>query len=59
MNAPAITVIVTTLRMAAADRRAASAAEYALMAGILAIGLAPAFSGLLSRLLTAFNALNF
>ena len=51
--------IVTTLRATLADCRAASATEYALMVGILALSLAPAFTGLLGRLATAFNGLNF
>ena len=54
-----MTAIVTTLRATLADCRAASATEYALAAGILALGIAPAFTALVGRLTTAFNGLNF
>ena len=51
-----MTAIVTTMRV---DRRGASATEYALAAGILALGIAPAFTGLLAKLVAAFGTLNF
>lgn len=51
--------LVISLRKAACDRRAASATEYALMAGILALGLIPAFTGLYSRLQNALSILSF
>ena len=54
-----MTAIMTTLRASLADRRAASATEYALAAGILALGIAPAFTALAVRLNTAFSVLNF
>ena len=54
-----MTAIVTTLRATVADRRAGTATEYALMAGILAVSLAPAFAGLLGKLNITFNGLNF
>lgn len=54
-----MTAYVIKLRAALADRSGASATEYALAAGILAVGIAPAFSGLLAKMLTAFSGLNF
>ena len=42
-----------------ADRRGVTAMEYGLIAGVLAVGLATAFTALSGRLTTAFNALTF
>ncbi len=47
------------LRALAADRRGVTAMEYGLIAGVLAVGLATAFTALSGRLTTAFNALSF
>ena len=47
------------LKAAAADRRGVTAMEYGLIAGVLAVGLAPAFTALSGRLTNAFNALSF
>ena len=41
------------------DRRGVTAMEYGLIAGVLAVGLATAFTALSGRLTAAFNALNF
>ena len=41
------------------DRRGVTAMEYGLIAGVLAVGLATAFTALSGRLTLAFNALNF
>ena len=54
-----MTAIMTTLRANLADRRAASATEYALAAGILALGIAPAFTVLAVRLNAALSGLSF
>ena len=43
----------------AADRRGVTAMEYGLIAGVLAVGLATAFTALTGRLTNAFNALSF
>lgn len=42
-----------------ADTRGGSATEYGMIAGIIAVGIAGAFTTLSSRLLNAMNALNF
>ena len=42
-----------------ADRRGVTAMEYGLIAGVLAVGLATAFTALSGRLTNAFNALAF
>ena len=47
------------LRALAADRRGVTAMEYGLIAGVLAVGLATAFTALTGRLTNAFNALSF
>ncbi len=41
------------------DRRGVTAMEYGLIAGVLAVGLATAFTALSGRLTAAFNALAF
>ncbi len=51
--------ISTTFRAAVEDCRAGTATEYALMAGILVVSLAPAFAGLLGKLNVTFSALSF
>lgn len=43
----------------AADQKGGSATEYGMIAGIIAIGIAGAFTTLSGRLLNAMNALNF
>ena len=45
------------LKSAVADRRGVTAMEYALVAGVLATGLAVAFGALTGRLQNALNAL--
>ena len=47
------------LKSAVADRRGVTAMEYGLIAGVLAVGLATAFTALSGRLTNAFNALAF
>ncbi len=47
------------VKSAIADRRGVTAMEYGLIAGVLAVGLATAFTALSGRLTTAFNALSF
>jgi len=47
------------VKSAVADRRGVTAMEYGLIAGVIALGLATAFTALTGRLTTAFNALNF
>jgi pilus assembly protein Flp/PilA len=47
------------LRALAADRRGVTAMEYGLIAGVLAVGLATAFTALSGRLTNAFNVLSF
>ena len=42
-----------------ADRRGVTAMEYGLIAGVLAVGIAAAFTALSGKLTAAFNALNF
>jgi Flp pilus assembly pilin Flp len=42
-----------------ADTRGGSATEYGMIAGIIAVGIAGAFTTLSSRLMNAMNALNF
>ncbi len=42
-----------------ADRRGVTAMEYGLIAGVLAVGLATAFTALTGRLTNAFNVLSF
>ena len=42
-----------------ADRRGVTAMEYGLIAGVLAVGLAAAFTALSTRLQAAFTALVF
>ena len=42
-----------------ADRRGVTAMEYGLIAGVLAVGLAAAFTALSGRLTNAFNVLAF
>jgi pilus assembly protein Flp/PilA len=54
-----MTTILSTMKSAIADRRGVTAMEYGLIAGVLAVGLATAFTALSGRLTTAFNALNF
>jgi len=51
--------LVNSLRSMIAECRAASATEYALMAGILAAGLVGAFAGLTDRLHVMINGLSF
>jgi pilus assembly protein Flp/PilA len=46
-------------RSVVADRRGVTAMEYGLIAGILAVGLAAAFTALSDRLEAAFAALTF
>ncbi len=43
----------------AADRKGGSATEYGMIAGIIAVGIAGAFTTFTSRLLNAMNALSF
>ena len=50
---------IQIVRSAVADRRGVTAMEYGLIAGVLAVGLATAFTALTSRLTNAFNALAF
>ena len=47
------------VRQILVDRYGGSATEYGLIAGIIAVGIAGAFSTLSSRLFNAMNALNF
>ncbi len=53
------TIALQTLKSAAADRRGVTAMEYGLIAGVLAVGLATAFTALSGRLQNAFNVLQF
>jgi len=54
-----MTTIFNIIKSAAADRRGVTAMEYGLIAGVLAVGLATAFTALSGKLTNAFNALNF
>jgi len=54
-----VATIVQIARQATADRRGVTAMEYGLIAGVLAVGLAAAFTALTGRLTNAFNILNF
>jgi pilus assembly protein Flp/PilA len=54
-----MTTIINIIKSAAADRRGVTAMEYGLIAGVLAVGLATAFTALSGKLTNAFNALNF
>ena len=51
--------VLQIVKNAAADRRGVTAMEYGLIAGVLAVGLATAFTALSGRLTNAFNALSF
>ena len=51
--------VIQILKTAAADRRGVTAMEYGLIAGVLAVGLATAFTALSGRLTNAFNVLAF
>ena len=51
--------IFSIAKRVVADRRGVTAMEYGLIAGILAVGLATAFTALTGRLTNAFNALRF
>ena len=42
-----------------ADRRGVTAMEYGLIAGVLAVGIATAFTALSGKLSTSFTALKF
>ena len=52
-------IAIQTLKSAVADRRGVTAMEYGLIAGVLAVGLATAFTALSGKLTAAFGALNF
>jgi pilus assembly protein Flp/PilA len=54
-----MTTILKIAKNVVADRRGVTAMEYGLIAGVLAVGLATAFTALSGRLTNAFNALNF
>jgi len=54
-----MTAIIQIARQAIADRRGVTAMEYGLIAGVLAVGLATAFTALTGRLTNAFNVLSF
>jgi len=54
-----MTTILRIAQSAIADRRGVTAMEYGLIAGVLAVGLATAFTALSGRLTNAFNALSF
>lgn len=54
-----MTAILKIAKSVVADRRGVTAMEYGLIAGVLAVGLATAFTALSGRLTTAFNNLNF
>ncbi|MCC6719037.1 MAG: hypothetical protein IT555_14240 [Acetobacteraceae bacterium] len=54
-----MSAVIARLRTGLGDVRGASATEYAMMAGVLAVGLAAAFSSLASRLRDALNTLAF
>jgi pilus assembly protein Flp/PilA len=51
--------IIKIAKNVVADRRGVTAMEYGLIAGVLAVGLATAFTALSGKLTNAFNALNF
>jgi len=53
------TTAIQILKSAVADRRGVTAMEYGLIAGVLAVGLATAFTALTGRLTNAFNVLSF
>lgn len=52
-------IAIQILKNAAADRRGVTAMEYGLIAGVLAVGLATAFTSLSTKLDGAFAALSF
>lgn len=54
-----MTTILRAVHALCRDRRGVTAMEYGLIAGVIAVGLATAFTALTGRLTTAFNALNF
>ena len=54
-----MTTIIQIAKSVVSDHRGVTAMEYGLIAGVLAVGLATAFTALSGRLTTAFNALNF
>jgi pilus assembly protein Flp/PilA len=54
-----MTFILRALHTLRTDRRGVTAMEYGLIAGVLALGLATAFTALTGRLTTALSALNF
>ena len=52
-------IVTQIAKNVVADRRGVTAMEYGLIAGVIAVGLATAFTALTGRLTNAFNALNF
>jgi len=52
-------IVTQIVKSAVADRRGVTAMEYGLIAGVLAVGLAAAFTALSDRLEAAFAALAF
>ena len=54
-----MTTIIQIARRAIADQQGVTAMEYGLIAGVLAVGLATAFTALSGKLTAAFGALNF
>ena len=54
-----MSTILSIVKSAVADRRGVTAMEYGLIAGVLAVGLATAFTALSGRLTNSFNALAF
>ena len=53
------TTVLQIVKSAVADRRGVTAMEYGLIAGVLAVGIATAFTALSGKLSTSFTALKF
>jgi Flp pilus assembly pilin Flp len=54
-----LTIITTIAKNVVADRRGVTTMEYGLIAGVLAVGIATAFSSLSGRLQNVLNSLTF
>jgi Flp pilus assembly pilin Flp len=54
-----LTIVTNIAKAAIADRRGVTTMEYGLIAGVLAVGIATAFSSLSTRLQTVLGTLTF
>ena len=54
-----LSIVTTIVKSAIADRRGVTTMEYGLIAGVLAVGIASAFTALSGRLQNVLNTLTF